>query len=73
MEGNVLFFFKCYFQNPMNSFFVCYRPVGDQFSLMVILVMAIGLGLPAIVLILGGLAIALRNHRNGKDDLLLSD
>lgn len=49
------------------------RPVGDQFSLMVILVMAIGLGLPAIVLILGGAAIALRNHRNSKDDLLLSD
>jgi hypothetical protein len=29
--------------------------------------------LPAIVLILGGAAIALRNHRNSKDDLLLSD
>ena len=40
---------------------------------MVILVMAIGLGLPAVVLILGGMAIAIRNHRNGKDDLLLSD
>lgn len=48
-------------------------PIGDQFSVMVILVMAIGLGLPAVVLILGGVAIALRNHRNSKDDLLLSD
>lgn len=40
---------------------------------MVILVMAIGLGLPAVVLILGGLGIALRNYKKNKDDLLLSN
>lgn len=40
---------------------------------MVILVMAIGLGLPAVVLILGGLGIAARNYKKNKDDLLLSN
>lgn len=40
---------------------------------MVILVMAVGLGLPAVVLLIGGLAIAIRNYRMGKDDLLLSN
>lgn len=50
-----------------------YRPVEDRFSLMVILVMAVGLGLPAVVLFIGGLAIAIRNYRMKKDDLLLSN
>ncbi len=72
MEGRI--FLRYIFSSSSNiDRFYIPRPVGDQFSLMVILVMAIGLGLPAIVLILGGVAIAIRNHRNGKDDLLLSD
>jgi len=45
-------------------------PLGDEFSLMVILVMTIGLGFPALVLFIGGMAIAIRNYKNGKDDLL---
>jgi len=49
------------------------RPIQDQFSLMVMLVMAIGLGLPFTVLLIGGTVIAFKNYRNGKDDLLLSN
>lgn len=71
MEGR-LFQDRFSFSSNVHRFYI-FRPIGDQFSLMVILVMAIGLGLPAIVLILGGVGIAIRNHRNGKDDLLLSD
>ena len=37
---------------------------------MVILVMTIGLGFPALVLFIGGMAIAIRNYKNSKDDLL---
>jgi len=49
------------------------RPIQDQFSLMVMLVMAIGLGLPFTVLLVGGTVIAFKNYKNGKDDLLLSN
>jgi len=49
------------------------RPIEDQFSLMVMLVMAIGLGLPFTVLLVGGTVIAFKNYKNGKDDLLLSN
>ena len=49
------------------------RPVADKFSLMVMLVIAVGLGLPVCVLLLGGAGIAFRNYRRRKDDLLLSN
>lgn len=48
------------------------QPVADQFSLMVMLVIAIGLGLPTCVLLIGGAVIAFRKCSRGKDDLLFS-
>lgn len=49
------------------------RPSADRFSLMVLLVIALGLGLPVLVLLAGGLVIAFRSYRRRKDDLLLSE
>jgi hypothetical protein len=68
MEGTEHFYNL--FKHPSNTDSFKSSPVGDQFSLMVILVMTIGLGFPALVLFIGGMAIAIRNYRNGKDDLL---
>ena len=54
----------------LKEFVFLFRPVDDSFSLMVMLVMAVGLGVPTLVLILGGTGIAIRNYRQRKDDLL---
>jgi hypothetical protein len=48
------------------------RPPSENFSLLVILVISIGLGLPALLIIISGLVMAVRRISQKKDDLFLN-
>ncbi|XP_034241250.1 glycosylated lysosomal membrane protein B-like [Thrips palmi] len=49
------------------------HPPDENFSLLIILVMSVCLGLPAVIIVLSGLYVALRRITYRKDDLLLSE
>lgn len=48
------------------------RPPNENFSLLVIFVISIGLGLPALLIIISGLVMAVRRISQKKDDLFLN-
>jgi hypothetical protein len=47
------------------------EPPKDYVSMIVILVVAIGLGIPAIIIILAIVYVSLKRYRTPRDDLLL--
>ncbi|XP_049791117.1 glycosylated lysosomal membrane protein-like [Schistocerca nitens] len=48
------------------------KPPNEDFSLLVILVISIGLGLPALLVVISGIVMSIRKISQNKDDLLLS-
>nr|CAD7197201.1 unnamed protein product [Timema douglasi] len=58
---------------PLLTFLVGYgHPPDEKFSLLVILVISIGLGLPALLILVSGIVMAVRRVSNKNDDLFLS-
>lgn len=48
------------------------HPPAESFSMLVTLVLAIGLGLPALLIVVGGVCVVVRRISRNKDDLFLS-
>lgn len=48
------------------------HPPDENFSLMILMIMGFCLGLPAVIIVLSGLYVALRRITYRKDDLLLN-
>lgn len=47
-------------------------PPSEEFSLLIILVISIGLGLPAILVVISGMVLSIKRAAKKKDDLFLS-
>ena len=51
----------CYFFRTFNVGYG--QPPAEKVSLMIIIVISVGLGIPVILVIMGGIYICIRNHR----------